>query len=199
MQEERSFSRVSQMGSPCALRVWLLSYYRKQSPPHPCPLLFVKSKAEGNCCLPVGPQDGALTLCLKHVGARRPPLPLDRLQICKLPPAGKRNRTESMRWSCRMVYYHFSLLFKQSKNERSISAVSSLSLLADGKPAFSAGVSAPHDPSGRSPASLHPAFLMLNLLIHFFLPFVKYGEKGRMNGQSLTGGAGSSLEGPSWR
>lgn len=96
-------------------------------------------------------------------------------------------------------FYHFSLSFKQSKNERSMSAVSSLSLLADGEACLLPGVSAPQDSPGRSPASLHPALLVLILLIHFFLPFVKYGEKGRMNGQSLTGGAGDAPRGPLWK
>lgn len=36
------------------------------------------------------------------------------------------------------------------------------------------------------------------LLIHVFLPFVMYGEKGRMNGQTLIGGADDARPGPLW-
>lgn len=68
MQEKRSFSSVSDGLSLCIESVACI-LLQKTEPTPSMPLLFVQNKAEGNCCLGIGPQDGALTLCLKHVGA----------------------------------------------------------------------------------------------------------------------------------
>lgn len=86
-----------------------------------------------------------------------------------------------------------------------MSVVSSLSLLAAGEaclvpwPSPSGVMAGFPGLLGGTPASLHPAFPRLILLIHVFLPFVKYGEKGRMNGQSLIGAAGDAPRGPLWK
>ena len=65
-------------------------------------------------------------------------------------------------------------------------------------------ISYPQEPTECAAASLRLAFHALLrararvLLIHVFLPFVMYGEKGRMNGQSLIGGADDAPPGPLW-
>lgn len=79
-----------------------------------------------------------------------------------------------------------------------MSVVSSLSLIAGGEvpSPFAVSIwghsSAPQKPTGCPPAPHPAAFQVLSLLIHVFLSFVNYGEKGKMNGRSLIGGAGDA-------